>query len=294
MVVGANSVLTNLQHVDCAVGTAPHWNTQCIGRAAIAAMYDELALAPKPGLVSFVDSGSHFDMDATTFMRSLFALRHYFLRIASLGAAHAPFEELEALGIRAEAHMLKATVGINTHRGTIFTMGLLCAAAGKLPERPCAYTLRETLVDGWGEALRERCRQGTGSNGQRVILALGLRGAGEEAADGFPVLFERAVPALSKARYSGLDGQHASLQAFFEIMSVLDDTNLAHRGDLAGLRYAQSEARRFLDEGGAYRSDAIVHAQRIHQAFVARRLSPGGAADVLAAAGFVERICHSA
>ena len=286
-------MLTNLKRHNSAVGNAPNWNAQHIGRAAIAAMYDELALAPKPGLVSFVDTGSHFDMDATTFMRSLFALRHYFPRIALLGAAQAPFEELEALGIRAETQMLKATAGINTHRGTIFTMGLLCAAAGSLTGRPCALVLRETLMNGWGKALRARRQRGTGSNGQRVIEALGLRGADEEAAEGFPVLFERAVPALSKARYHGLDDQHARLQTFFEIMSVLDDTNLAHRGALAGLRYAQSEARSFLDAGGAFRSDAIVHAQRIHKAFVVRRLSPGGAADVLAAAGFVERICRS-
>ncbi len=46
-----------------------------LGRAAVAALFDEVALYPKPGLVSFVDTGSHRDMDAQTFMRSLFALR---------------------------------------------------------------------------------------------------------------------------------------------------------------------------------------------------------------------------
>ena len=79
---------------------------RAIGRAATLALHDELALSPKPGLVTLVDNGSHDDMDAHTFMRSLFALRGYFVRIAGLGAAGAPFEELERCGIEAEARML--------------------------------------------------------------------------------------------------------------------------------------------------------------------------------------------
>ena len=189
--------------------------------------------------------------------------------------------------------MLRATNGINTHRGAVFTLGLLCAAAGSLTKKTNAVTLREALMNGWGEALRARCHRNAKSNGRRVIEAHGLRGAGEEAAAGFPVLFESAVPALANARLQGLDDQHARVQTFFEIMAVLDDTNLAHRGGLDGLHYAQLEARSFLDSGGAFQSDAIAKAERIHRAFVARRLSPGGSADVLAAAGFVERICHA-
>lgn len=265
-----------------------------IGRAAIASLYDELALAPKPGLVSFVDSGSHSDMDASTFMRSLFALRHYFPGCAKLGADRAQFGELEALGIAAEARMLQATAGVNTHRGAVFTLGLLCAAAGRLGE-PCApVVLRQSLLAGWGEALEFRRSRGALTNGRRAARAFGLRGAADEAALGFPVLFEHALPVLCRARRSGLDDRHARIHTLFEIMSVLDDTNLAHRGGMAGLRFAQSEARKFLRAGGAMRPDAMVHARSIHRTFVERRLSPGGAADVLAATSLVERVCPSA
>ena len=105
---------------------------QMIGRAATLALHDELALSPKPGLVTLTDRGSHADMDAHTFMRSLFALRGYFVRIAELGHGGAPFEALEQCGIAAEARMLAATGGVNTHRGAIFMLGLLCASAGVL------------------------------------------------------------------------------------------------------------------------------------------------------------------
>ena len=282
-----------------------------IGRAAIASLYDELALWPKPGLVSFVDAGSHRDMDATTFMRSLFALRHYFPKMAVAGAAGATgsafpafpaFEVLESIGIDAERRMLRATGGVNTHRGAVFTLGLLCASAGALraqgrPAGPVA--VRETLRTHWGEALRERrvgvnaekgAKRANGSNGQRAALRDGLRGAGDEAALAFPTVCECAVPALAQARRQRLDDRHARVQTLFHIIAVLDDTNLAHRGGLAGLRWAQAAARGFLSAGGAARPDALEHAAAIHRDFVARRLSPGGAADVLAAVCLLERI----
>ena len=274
------------------VSASPDAQAQRIGRAAIAALYEELALAPKPGLVSFVDAGSHADMDATTFMRSLFALRHYFPRIAMLGARAAPFDELEALGIAAEARMLAATGGVNTHRGAVFTLGLLCAAAGS--GRIGAADCRERLMRHWGDALRERRVRTSASNGRRAASAHGLRHAGDEAALGFPAVFEIALPALARARAAGMNDRAARLQTLFETIAVLDDTNLAHRGGMAGLRFAQDQARGFLWAGGATRPDALAHAQAIHRGFVARRLSPGGAADVLAAAGLIERVCdHS-
>ena len=112
------------------VRASPGLAPAAIGRAATLALYDELSLAPKPGLVTLVDSGSHDDMDAYTFMRSLFALRHYFGQIAEAGFDGADFAVLERLGIEAEARMLAATGGVNTHRGAIFMLGLLCASAG--------------------------------------------------------------------------------------------------------------------------------------------------------------------
>lgn len=267
-------------------------DTQALGRAAIVSLYDELALAPKPGLVSFVDSGSHHDMDARTLLRSLFALRRYFPAIAAAGARDADFAELQQLGLAAEARMLAATGGINTHRGAVFTLGLLCAAASRQQAHrgslaPAA--LRASLSQRWGDALAALARRPRASHGRDAAQRYGLRPAAVEATLGFPVLFEVALPALRRAR--ALGPRLARLQTLFELMAVLDDTNLAHRGGLDGLRWAQQQARGFLAAGGAARPDALAHAQALHAAFVARHLSPGGAADLLAAACWLDRVC---
>jgi len=267
---------------------------QHIGRAAVAALYDELALEPKPGLVSFVDSGSHRDMDARTFMRSLFALRHTFFNLARLGAAGADFAALEREGVAAEARMLKATGSINTHRGAIFSIGLLCAAASAAvargaPLRPLA--IRRTLLDRWGDTLAARCLRPSSSHGASAASRFGLRSVGAEAALGFPVLFESTFPALRSAIRLGMAPQRARVQALFHTIATLEDTNLAHRGGLAGLRYAQRTARDFLVAGGASRTDGLDAARSVHRDFVARNLSPGGSADVLAAACWLQRVC---
>jgi triphosphoribosyl-dephospho-CoA synthase len=263
----------------------------------VVALYDELALAPKPGLVSFIDSGSHEDMDARTFMRSLFSLRRYFPHLALLGAAGSSFELLERAGITAEARMLAATGGINTHRGAIFCLGLLCASAGSLQARGAplqAAALQRELIAGWGPVLSERAQRSSTAHGALAARRFGLRSAGAEAALGFPVLFETTLPALRAAQHHGATPRRACLQALFATMAVLDDTNLAHRGGLAGLRHAQRAARGFLAAGGALRPDALAHARALHADFVARRLSPGGTADMLAAACWLQRVCGPA
>ncbi len=263
-----------------------------LGRAAIVSLYDELALEPKPGLVSFADAGSHDDMDASTFLRSLFALRRFFVRTAAQGAASREFAPLEALGIEAEARMLRATGGVNTHRGAIFMLGLLCASAGAIHAsgRTCdAARLRETLRSRWGAALAARATRTRDTHGARAARAHGLRSAAEEAAQGMPTLFEHVLPALHAARRAGADDRGAKLHALFTAMAQADDTNLVHRGGLQGLRDAQALARGFLAEGGGLSADAPARAAHVHGLFVARRLSPGGAADLLAAACWVER-----
>ena len=217
-------------------------------------------------------------------MRSLFALRHYFPQMAELGAVCAPFSMLERAGIAAEARMLLATDGVNTHRGAIFSLGLLCAGAGTLlaeGQRLTPMALRLAVQDSWGRALGARATQ----------RHAGLRGAGTEAALGFPLLFEVALPALQQAQAAGLDEQRARLQTLFHIIAKLDDTNLVHRGGLAGLRFAQAAARDYLDAGGAAHPEGVKRAVELHRVFVARRLSPGGAADMLACACWLQRVC---
>ena len=261
---------------------------------AVRALYAELTLEPKPGLVSLRDNGSHTDMSAATFVGSLFALRHYFPAITQAGMDELPFSALQALGMAAEARMLRATGGINTHRGAVFALGLLCAAAGYLQfagELMEPYLLRDCLRAKWGDALRAQAMAASGrmpvSHGQRAARAYGLRSALDEAAQGFPTLFDTTLPALQGALAAGHGQRAARVQALFATMAVLDDTNVAHRGGRAGLGWLKTNAAGFLERGGVVQFDWLQQARALHVRCVEQRLSPGGAADVLACACWV-------
>ena len=280
--------------------TTQHATLRSIALEAVRALYAEVALEPKPGLVSFRDNGSHTDMTASTFFKSLFALRHYFGHMACAGAQALPFGELQALGLEAESRMLRATDGINTHRGAVFALGLLCAAAGRLVAQGYAVrgsALRTVLLTQWGDALRLRASAAAKatptSNGQRAARKYQLRSAGEEAALGFPTVFEVTLPALQQALQRGHGLRAARVQAFFATMAVLDDTNTAHRGGWAGAQFVKQSAQAFLDAGGVDQPGWVEVARNTHAAFVARRLSPGGAADVLACACWVHALTHT-
>jgi triphosphoribosyl-dephospho-CoA synthase len=258
-----------------------------IGRAAVRALYAEIALYPKPGLVSPRDSGAHQDMDFSTFLRSLFALRSYFPAMAQAGAEEMPFSALQVIGLAAEARMMQATGGINTHRGAIFSLGLLAAAAGALRPGASAASLAGHVARAWGAGILGSAPATASSHGLAASRSYGIRGAREEAAEGFPILIQHALPSLKACLSAGADAEAAAVQSLFVIITQLDDTNLLHRGGPAGLDFAQRSAQDFLDRGGIFAPGWYERAQDLHHAFVARRLSPGGAADMLAATLFL-------
>jgi len=260
-----------------------------IGLAATACLKLEVATYPKPGLVSPVDNGSHDDMDAGVMDRSADTLAPYFAQLADAGAAGAGMDRLRAIGIEAEAAMMSATGGVNTHRGAIFGMGLLCAAAGFRERYAVPGTLGDVVARRWGADI-VRGPAPLHSHGAKVARQHGAGGAREEAAAGFPSLFAVAIPALADGRrFAPGDAEAARVHALMTLIARVEDTNLLYRGGRPGLAFAQHHARRFLAAGGCGAPDWHARAAAIHQAFIARRLSPGGCADLLAMALFVER-----
>ena len=272
--------------------TAPS-DAECIAALAERSLVLEIDTYPKPGLVSHVDTGSHADMDAATFARSAAVLRPYFAELAEAGARDADMAVLRKIGLRAEHAMLAATGGVNTHRGAIFGLGLLCAAAGRrtVPgTAACAMTLGAFVAQRWGTDILGGPRL-PDSHGERASRRYGVGGARREAADGFATVYGVGLPALRRARRSVPgDPEAARVDACFALIAALDDTNLLHRGGQAGLDFARATARAFVARGGIRARDWRLRAAAAHRAFVARRLSPGGAADLLAMSVFVDAL----
>jgi triphosphoribosyl-dephospho-CoA synthase len=280
------------------MNVAPKWQSlagieayaEQLSRLAALCLKLEVETFPKPGLVSHVDHGSHSDMNAELLYRSADSLRPFFRDLVVTGAAGARMDRLRAIGIAAERAMLEATCGVNTHRGAIFGMGLLCAAAGYRTTFGIRKPLGRLIAERWGEAIYSGpvCLR---SHGAVAARRYGAGGARAEAALGFPSVYDLALPALRAAReLVPHDEEAARIQACMALISDVADTNLLHRGGAEGLRSAQASASAFLALGGVASPGWRARAVAIHETFVARNLSPGGSADLLAMALLIDRL----
>jgi triphosphoribosyl-dephospho-CoA synthase len=261
-----------------------------LGALAAACLKLEVATYPKPGLVSHVDNGAHRDMDAALLYRSAATLAPFFGALAAAGAEGADMGQLRVIGIAAERAMLAATGNVNTHRGAIFGLGLLCAAAGLRDACRLRLSLGAIISDRWGAAILAGPVLHS-SHGIDAARRHGVGGARVEAARGLPSVYAIGLPALRTGRaLAPHDSEAARVQACMALIAAVDDTNLLHRGGLAGLEFARARARAFLAAGGVGRANWRAQATAMHRDFVARNLSPGGCADLLAMALFAGRL----
>jgi triphosphoribosyl-dephospho-CoA synthase len=261
-----------------------------LARLASLCLKLEVATYPKPGLVSHVDNGAHNDMDAELLYRSADTLTPFFRDLAVAGAEGAGLNRLRAIGVAAERAMLAATGGVNTHRGAIFGLGLLSAAGGYRNALSLRKSLGDLVSQRWGEEILSG-PVSLRSHGAVASRRYGVGGARAEAAHGFPSVYDVALPALHAARkLAPHDEEAVRIQTCMTLIANVADTNLLHRGGPDGLRFAQATASAFLAAGGIGSPGWRQRSIAVHRAFVARNLSPGGSADLLAMALFIDRL----
>ncbi len=262
-----------------------------IGDAATIGTLLELATTPKPGLVDKTSSGSHEDMDYTTFLSSTAAISPYFPMIAAAAQQHdGPIDGLltivRRIGIQAEEAMFAVTTGVNTQKGLVFSQGLVCAAAGYATNLDISLDTSEilSLVSRITQGITHReleCTKTASTSGEKLYKMHGLTGARGEAEAGYPSVL-LSSESLSESISQGLDFNAAMIQALFILMDSMEDTTVVHRAGLEGLDFMRQSASRFLACGGMSQDGALEEVKRIDQEFQARRISPGGCADLLA------------
>ncbi|WP_443696986.1 triphosphoribosyl-dephospho-CoA synthase [Pseudomonas sp.] len=260
---------------------------------AVDALIDEADLSPKPALVDRRGNGAHSDLHLGLMHASALSLWPMFLAMAEaaldIGEVGLPLREaLGRIGRDGEQAMLVTTDGVNTHRGAIWALGLLTAAAALEPQSctPNAVTLKAAKL----ALLDDRYAPQPMSHGAQVAQRYGARGAREEAQLGFPSVLQRGLPQLHKSRQQQAGEQNARLDALLAIMTDLADTCVLYRAGPAGLHAMQHGAQAVLDAGGSATLAGRRHLHELDQQLLALNASPGGAADLLAACLFIDRL----
>lgn len=271
------------------------------GSQAQRALLTEVAISPKPGLVDRENTGAHEDMDVFTFMDSACALRAYFEACARIGMAHrgkspaACFAALRVPGLLAEDAMKRATHGVNTHKGAIFSLGIYCASLGMGFDgegsdavsalRRCGDMTREQMA----RELSSLADREAATFGESHFKATGAGGVREEAAAGFPCVREAGLPRLIKALGAGLSLNDAGLCTLVALMARAADTNAVRRGGEEGARQMKDAAAALdreiaaaLDSGIVSSLDLLSRLRAWDAELTQKRISPGGCADMLA------------
>ena len=257
---------------------------ELLAELAVCALVDEAELTPKPALVDRRGSGAHDDMDLGMLHRSAHALRPTLAALAARADGRVPSqrlrEELAAIGRRGEREMLAVTGGVNTHRGAIWTLGLLVAAASMAPLDADPASI--AALAGRVAAFPDRYSPHETSHGSLVTRRYGVVGARGEARRGFPHVVGVALPALRAARAAGRSEQCARLDTLIALIVHVDDTCLLHRGGHVALKDAQTGAHAVLAAGGSATVTGRRALRLLEAALLRHNASPGGSADLLA------------
>lgn len=266
-----------------------------IAARAVSSLIDEVNTTPKPGLVDLRNNGSHRDMDPELFRRSAIALHRYFAQCVKIGQATAASDASETFpllreeGLRAEKEMFQVTCGVNTHKGAIYTMGILCGSIGRLwkADKPIGDidAILSEARNMVSRSVHSDLASANGStNGEKCYLRYGLGGIRQEVADGLPSVREIGLPRYEKALADGYSPNDAGAIALIHLIAQVADTNLYHRGGETGAKWAAKAAASILPEPNV---EEII---ALDDSFIARNLSPGGCADLLAVTYFLHKL----
>ena len=270
-----------------------------IGHLASMALQAELDTTPKPGLVDRNDNGAHRDMDHALMQRSIQALHPYFVRLAQLGFTDKQpcHDEIVNIGIEAEREMFKATGGVNTHKGALFSIGL--AAVALAGEAFCRITQAEGCgtmayndvnskqIQSLSNSIASLARlfpDTNGTHGSKAKANNILKGALDNAREGYTQLFKAWLPFYIDRIAEG--DNYALHKTLLRIMCDLDDTNIVYRTSMETMKEVKTEARQKLDTSrNKVNFEAAL--QAMNTDYIHRNISPGGSADMLSLVVFL-------
>lgn len=266
-------------------------NADRVAALACRAMLWEVLVTPKPGLVDRENSGAHSDMDVFTFAASAAAITPYLRQAYLLGCRHSDrvqlLTALRGAGRLAEEEMNRATGHVNTHKGLIYSLGLLCAAQGRCENdvssllEECGTLAAMTMDADFGAQVPSRA-----TTGQTLYRTRGIGGIRAEAAAGFPSVQQIALPVLTRLLDGGMCANEAGAYTLLALLGRVTDTNMIARGGMETAAAAKEAALALLPDLEGNLPD-LTHLCTLDRQFIRDNLSPGGCADLLAIAFFL-------
>ena len=270
---------------------------QTFSNSALKSVILEVSAFPSFGLVSPQSNGSHEDMDFFTFIDSAFSLNNYFKEVVKAGFSELPihliFKKIRHMGKLAEKDMFLATNNVNTHKGLIFLMGISAACAAKVKYEKLSFETislyikemcKDILKDFDNIHLKKKL-----THGEKLFFNHGIVGVRGVARDGLEMIFNGAIDIFENAIKNNEHINHAMIRTLIYLMSILEDTTILHRHDVTVLNQVKEIAKNLEKTFKNKTLDTDI-LKKIEDDFISKRISPGGAADLLSITMFLSFI----
>ena len=266
-------------------------NNKEVAKLATKALLYEVSISPKAGLVSRLSNGSHRDMDFYTFIDSALSLSKYFSECFIYGQKnnfYSPnfFKNLRDLGKKAEKEMYEATNGINTHKGTIFSIGILISVLASYFKETDEIDLKilsqkiKTMCSSLIDELENINNFST--YGEKAFKNYYLTGARGLALSGYDIVLLDGINKLKEFTKS-LDFETSCILLLFYYISLLDDTNIVNRTNFETLKEIQILCKNLYEENIKSLSKEKIRNEmsKLNDIFIEKNISAGGSADLL-------------
>ncbi|EGW41334.1 triphosphoribosyl-dephospho-CoA synthase CitG [Desulfosporosinus sp. OT] len=278
-------------------------NDQCINIASLAvqAMLYEASCNPSPGLVSRASSGAHRDMDYFTFLDSATTLINPLIHCSEAGFSPSTpqkiFTQIRQIGQLGEQQMFRKTLGVNTHKGMFFLLGVCCAAGGKAFYNGTHFSSLQSIIKDMTAGLVERelnsrynefknANELSLTHGERLFLHHKVEGIRGEVQRGLPTVFDFSLGFYKRNRDLGKNQR--LVQTLLAIMQHCEDTTILYRHSIDTLKEIQEKAKQIISIGGVKTSQGIKAIHEMDKDLSQRKISPGGSADLLGVTVFLD------
>lgn len=267
-----------------------------ISKLVTKSMLYEVSTSPKPGLVDRNNPGAHKDMDFYTFLDSSIALIDYFYKCTMAGIEFLEedytllLKKIRPIGVEAENNMFSATGGINTHKGLVFSLGIISSVAGVLFKKTGRIyfdskeisDITKLVSKGITEELEHLDLKEKLTYGENLYKKYGVKGIRGEVEEGFKTVLLYSLPTLKDFIKNGNHINDILVQVLMHLMANTEDSNVLGRHDLEVLELVKNKARTALSHGGYFTTHGKLYIQEMDKYFIGKNISPGGSADLLA------------
>ena len=196
---------------------------------------------------------------------------------------------------KAEKEMYQATNGVNTHKGTIFSMGILISVLAshlKEVDKIDLKILSQKIKNMCSSLIDELENINNFSTyGEKAFKNYHLTGARGLALSGYDIVLLDGINKLKEFTKS-LDFETSCILLLFYYISLLDDTNIMNRTNFETLKEIQILCKNLYEENVKSLSKEKIRNEmsKLNDIFIEKNISAGGSADLLILTIFIHFI----